>query len=134
MPSCAVSTCTNTDRKLDLGFSFHHFPRDKKRSKLWKEKCKRKDNFSTSIAVICSDHFNSSCFVVDKVNRLLGLNERTILAVDAVPTVNMPLQFVKNVDSSRGERLMNRNIVQGNILITKYNVFKEHPAIVIYHL
>jgi hypothetical protein len=40
-----------------------------------------------SNSFVCEDHFESTCYEVDKVNKVLGLPQRRILKKDAVPTI-----------------------------------------------
>ncbi|GBO43771.1 hypothetical protein AVEN_213247-1 [Araneus ventricosus] len=48
----------------------------------------------------------------DMKNRLLGLNKKTILKPDAVPSVNLPLQDNGEDISNRSEKKRNRSILQ----------------------
>ncbi len=74
-----------------------------------------------SRARICSEHFSENDFEVDKVNRMLGLRERSVLKKGSVPTLKLPSGFqAAETDHNlkRRKMLANTNIckVEG----TKY--------------
>lgn len=87
MPCCAVAGCTNnSDNAKKLKLSFHVFPKDKNLHKQWQHFCKRKDEFNTKTARICSEHFLENNYERDLKSELLGLPPRRKLKESSVPT------------------------------------------------
>ncbi|XP_039297966.1 THAP domain-containing protein 1-like [Nilaparvata lugens] len=81
--SCAAYNCTNNVKKCK-GLSFHHFPlADKRRLREWLVKIRREEFAPTVHSVICSQHFEPSCFWNSANKRLLKPS--------AIPTIfNFP--------------------------------------------
>ena len=79
--SCVAYKCTNRQNKFS-GISFHSFPHnDKELLQKWVHNISQKDWFPKRHSLICSEHFEQSCFVVrpGKKGRCLNPN--------AVPTI-----------------------------------------------
>ena len=116
MPSCAVATCTNTNRNIgNRNIHFHRFPKDKKLSRIWILKCKRLDEININNAVICSIHFLEEDYSEDKMNKLLGKKERTILKPGSIPSQNLPkLSVVTKCQLSRQKRYFGRDVGNKN--------------------
>ncbi|XP_039294324.1 THAP domain-containing protein 1-like [Nilaparvata lugens] len=88
--SCAAFNCTNNVKKRkDL--SFHRFPlTDKKRLQEWLVKIRREGFVPTIYSVICSEHFEPSCFWQNPNKKLL--------MPSAIPTIfNFPGSLKKRV-------------------------------------
>ncbi|GBM33484.1 THAP domain-containing protein 1 [Araneus ventricosus] len=60
--------------------TFHSFPKDETRRKLWESKLKRENFKATNYSRICSRHFSEDCFEREKLGG-------TWLKKDAVPTI-----------------------------------------------
>ena len=86
--SCKNGQCTE-------GKSIHEFPnkqKDTKRYQLWVKFVRRHRPqwTSTNSSVLCSDHFEESCFTKNRAIALqLGMKMK--LKPDAIPTVDEPL-------------------------------------------
>lgn len=77
---CAVALCTNGSLK-NPGLSFHAFPGEKKRRRMWKIFCRRADQFEVSSnSTICCQHFK-----VDDFKRTL--TKRRVLKPTAFPSI-----------------------------------------------
>jgi len=95
MPSCAIALCDNTHLSLKAitkKLTFHRFPVDKIVCSIWVSKCKRKDKINPKNAVICSNHFEETDFVIDRASEVLGMHYRRKLKTGTIPTKNLPLQ------------------------------------------
>lgn len=96
---CAVFGCSE---KGENGLvKLFRFPKDKKMCKIWQNKCKRSDAFSTIHTRICSKHFSKSQYN-DKVRlkySLLKTAPRNIrlLKPNAEPDINLPKQLFGSV-------------------------------------
>uniref|UniRef100_A0A8C4R2W2 THAP-type domain-containing protein n=1 Tax=Eptatretus burgeri TaxID=7764 RepID=A0A8C4R2W2_EPTBU len=79
MPSCAAINCSNQQTK-GSGKTFHLFPRRSPNLlRQWILKVRRKKWVPSSRSVLCSDHFEESCF--DRTGAVVRLK------MDAVPTL-----------------------------------------------
>ena len=84
MVICAVATFksrTGCSNKV----SFHRFPANAENAKIWKNLCKRKDDFNLKTFRICLINFEVDCFQKDLQNELLGLPLRHILLPFSIP-------------------------------------------------
>lgn len=83
---CCVPQCTsNTQRKANENLSFHKFPEDVERQRLWIRAIRRdvgKDFNLNKHTKICSLHFTESCYELQTLYRV-----RRRLKSDAVPSV-----------------------------------------------
>ena len=114
MPSnCAIATCKNYEKsvKRDKSISYHLFPKDKKLAALWLNKCRRKDKVNLKSARVCSIHFTEEEIIIDRINRTLGLKERTKLKKGAIPSLHLPVpEPIKiTTPSERAVRLKKRH-------------------------
>ncbi|XP_026329014.1 THAP domain-containing protein 2-like [Hyposmocoma kahamanoa] len=85
MVTCAVVNCKNTSAKTSKnkdGITFHRFPRDKERRRLWEQAVDRRDWTSTASSTVCSEHFEARDFYLTES----GLRR---LAIDSVPSINI---------------------------------------------
>ena len=110
MPNnCAIAGCLNWRGKSqtdssDVILSFHRFPKDEVLCKTWVNRCCRQDLVNPKTALICSVHFEESCFVRDLRNELLGLPTRRILQDNALPTKRLPYKKSPKKSPGRANR------------------------------
>lgn len=76
-----VYGCSNYPAKTP-NLSFHKFPTDENQRKVWTAAVKRKYWSPSTSSVICSDHFEKSCFQIPP-----GLSRKARLHRGAVPTI-----------------------------------------------
>ena len=91
MAQCKAWGCYNNKDK-NKGISYHRFPkRFPEIAKQWLHNCGTgidiKDLKFGANSIVCANHFEPSCYKIDKVNRSLGKPERRELYQDAVPTI-----------------------------------------------
>ena len=114
MPNCcAIAGCLNWRGKSksdssDVNISYHRFPKDEVLCKTWINRCCRKDLVNLKNALICSVHFEESCFERDFRNELLGLPIRRILQDDALPTKCLPYKKSPKKSPGRTNRARKR--------------------------
>lgn len=121
---CAVAGCsTDNQSKKGEKYPLYRFPKhDKKTCGIWKNACKRDDNFNLKTARICAKHFHADDFKRDLQSELLGYVSKNIrqLKQDALPTLNLPNKKKENSINSeaRKNRVATRNNKKGirNIL------------------
>ncbi|KAK6174114.1 hypothetical protein SNE40_017451 [Patella caerulea] len=82
MPSCAAIKCTNRQYK-GCGQTFHRFPSKEEEKKLWLEKVKRENFVPSPKAVLCSDHFEASCF--DRTGQTVRLKQNSLPTIFKFP-------------------------------------------------
>ena len=86
--TCVAAGCNKSNSD---GVSLHKFPRDKTLRKKWIDQVKRhRDKWEpTDYSVLCSNHFEKSCFMPDRVlMQSLGMGKKKpCLKPDAVPTL-----------------------------------------------
>ena len=86
--TCAAAGCSNTNSD---GISLFKFPKDKLMRKKWADQVKRhREKWEpTDHSVLCSKHFEESCFSSDQLLTVsLGLGKKKAsLKSDAVPTL-----------------------------------------------
>ena len=86
--TCVAAGCSNTNSD---GVSLFQFPKDKVMRKKWADQVKRhRDKWEpTDHSVLCSKHFEQSCFSTDQLlAQSLGLGKfKPSLKSDAVPTL-----------------------------------------------
>lgn len=86
---CVAAGCNKTHK--DDGVSLYLFPKDVALRKKWADQVKRtRDKWEpTEHSVLCSDHFEDSCFEQDcKLSIAMGLGKRKPrLKADAIPTL-----------------------------------------------
>lgn len=86
--TCVAAGCNNTNKD---GVSLHKFPKDPVLKKKWIEQVKRhRDKWEpTEYSVVCSQHFENSCFVPSSALMLsLGVGKKkSSLKLDAIPTI-----------------------------------------------
>ena len=104
-------SCTNG--QYTEGKSIHEFPhkeKDKNRHQAWVRFVrKHRPNWSsTNSSVLCSDHFNDSCFTKNREIALrLGMKRK--LKPDAVPTIDFSFtEAADNIDQSLTDRAKRR--------------------------
>ena len=89
MPNCSANGCSNSNiRNKEL--SWFHFPLKRPELKQWLHNCGQ--NGCTKYSVVCSAHFEESCFKDDIYHRLMGQDpskrrRRRLLKQGAVPTI-----------------------------------------------
>ena len=97
MKTCVAAGCNKSNRD---GVSLHKFPNDEVLRKKWMDQVKRhRDKWEpTEYSVLCSLHFEQSCFTADTIlTQSLGLGKKkATLKPDAVPTL-----FTKQVTLKR---------------------------------
>ncbi|KAL1488226.1 hypothetical protein ABEB36_015181 [Hypothenemus hampei] len=106
MPGCAVSNCSNYNKKTKgTGVKYFSFPKDFKMCNKWFSMCNRKDPVNFKNACICSIHFSEDAFDIPMQQRLLGYAPKTArrLKPDAMPTLNLPNR-PENVEDSVKKR------------------------------
>ena len=93
---CAVESCPNPN-----GIIYHSFPHKSELQELWIEACGRK-NLIPCIknAKICSRHFSSDSYERDLRNELLGLPVRKKLKSNAIPTLLLNENLIKEPKSA----------------------------------
>ncbi|XP_068630585.1 THAP domain-containing protein 1 [Battus philenor] len=88
MVSCVVPNCKNSSGKASKnkdGITFHRFPRDKQRKKLWDVAVNREEGWSsTPSSTVCSEHFAPNDFNLTES----GLRR---LASNAIPSINISI-------------------------------------------
>ena len=86
--TCVAAGCNNTNKD---GVNLFKFPKEKTLRKRWADQVKRhRDKWDpTDHSVLCSKHFEESCFAVDTLlAETLGLRKKKArLNLDAVPTI-----------------------------------------------
>ncbi len=86
--TCVAAGCNNSNQD---GVSLHKFPSNSALRKKWVDQVKRhRDKWEpTAYSVLCSQHFEPSCFMADSIlSQSLGLGKkRACLKPDAVPTL-----------------------------------------------
>ncbi|XP_042911054.2 uncharacterized protein [Parasteatoda tepidariorum] len=86
-------------------YTFHNFPRDEKRKRLWEKQLRRKNFKVSQNTKICSKHFTADCFDAEKFGG-------TWLKKDAVPTIfdfSVPDHLSKKLDPPEPESVSNPN-------------------------
>ncbi|KAL1490052.1 hypothetical protein ABEB36_012796 [Hypothenemus hampei] len=111
---CAVYGCVsdNQSENFTVGTKFVGFPKEKHLQSVWKNLCKRKDNFSVKYARICSKHFSESDYKRNLKHELLGYvpDKYRPLKKNAVPSITLPLKSIENsVSNERTIRQEKRN-------------------------
>ncbi|CAL1269962.1 unnamed protein product [Larinioides sclopetarius] len=97
--SCCAYGCT--ERYLKEGpITFHRFPKDEIRRKLWEKQLRRENFISNNNTRICSKHFEAECFENE--------HERKRLKPDAIPT-----KFELPDHLQRNEKPIKRRIEEG---------------------
>lgn len=90
MPYCMVPGCTNDSKtSKEKEISYHRLPKDKKLSKIWIEKTKRKNPPKRESCYVCSEHFEPQCFNRSFKFELAGQKDKKTLIPGAVPTIFM---------------------------------------------
>ncbi|GLH13650.1 uncharacterized protein GBIM_18179 [Gryllus bimaculatus] len=70
------------------GVTFHSFPKDEARKKVWVQKLRRENFTPTKFSKVCSKHFEENCFDREKFGGVW-------LKADAVPTIfNFPKRLI----------------------------------------
>ncbi len=86
--TCVAAGCNNSNQD---GVSLHKFPSNSTLRKKWVDQVKRhRDKWEpTAYSVLCSQHFEPSCFMADSIlSQSPGLGKkRASLKPDAVPTL-----------------------------------------------
>lgn len=82
MVSCAACCQTKNAKTREIGVSFHRFPKDPERRKIWTAFVKKKDWEPSTSAFLCSLHFAADCF--DRTS-LCNIRLKEL----AVPTVSI---------------------------------------------
>ena len=100
--TCVAAGCSNTYKE---GVSLFHFPKDSVMRKKWADQVKKiRDKWEpTDHSVLCSKHFEESCFETDTLLMgSLGLGKKKIyLKADAVPTLfSKPISALKRTTPS----------------------------------
>lgn len=99
MVICAVIGCNNNNNRKrknniylnETTITFHTFPKDNDVRKIWMNKCRRKDEFNSNTARICSVHFRPDHYERDLKSELLNYEPRIKrLKKDAFPTEHLP--------------------------------------------
>ena len=97
MKTCVAVGCNKSNSD---GVSLHKFPNDKVIRKKWVDQVKRhRDKWEpTQYSVLCSLHFEQSCFTADTIlTQSLGIGKKkATLKPDAIPTL-----FTKPVTPKR---------------------------------
>ncbi len=87
---CVAAGCNNSNQD---GVSLHKFPSNSALMKKWVDQVKRhRDKWEpTAYSVLCSQHFEPSCFMADSIlSQSLGFGKkRACLKPDAVPTLSL---------------------------------------------
>ncbi|GBM08818.1 DNA transposase THAP9, partial [Araneus ventricosus] len=91
--------------------TFHCFPKDETRRKLWESKLKRENFKATNYSTICSRHFSEGCFEREKLGG-------TWLKKDAVPTIFDFPSHLKREDNER-------KAPKERIILKRQNSFEE---------
>lgn len=115
---CAVAVCNNSREKaLKQGrdLKFYVFPKDQMLKNEWAACCRREGHWNPSSSRICGDHFAEDDFERDLANELLGLPIRKFLKKDAVPSLLLTPDDVKNASTDqklqkRGQKLPTEKI------------------------
>lgn len=82
--------CSNNDRKKKVeGLSFHAFPKDLKRAKMFTYMCRRSDQINVATARVCSLHFKDEDFDVSDAMVIYGFKARKRLKPDAIPSLRL---------------------------------------------
>ena len=86
--NCVAANCSNT---YGHGVSLFKFPKDRALRQKWirnVQKTRANWDGPSEHSVLCSQHFESSCFEVDsELAAQMGIQKRRRLKPDAVPTV-----------------------------------------------
>ncbi|XP_057660974.1 THAP domain-containing protein 1-like [Diorhabda carinulata] len=89
MVSCVDCSCSNTPKNKSLGITFHSFPKDSEKNKLWKNFVNKPNWTPTRTSVLCSQHFTNECF--DRTSML-----KVRLHPNALPTIKVDrLKYVR---------------------------------------
>ena len=109
--NCVAANCSNT---YGQGVSLFKFPKDPELRQKWIKNIQRtRANWSGpgEHSVLCSQHFESSCFEVDsELAAQMGIQKRRRLKPDAVPTlfdrpaIQLPSQSQSECDPSGSSR------------------------------
>lgn len=86
MVYCAAFGCHN-DSKKERNVSFHRFPKNENLRKRWIAKLSRENFEISKHTVLCSEHFEPTCFERDLGAELLGTKPKSTLKSDAIPTL-----------------------------------------------
>ena len=110
---CTVYGCgvDNQAKYFSPDIKFFSFPKDKKMLDIWKNLCKRDDDFNVKNARICSKHFSDSDYESNLQHELLGYKPKKYrpLKKEAIPSKNLPNKPAKeNSTSCREERFKKR--------------------------
>ncbi|KAF2903773.1 hypothetical protein ILUMI_02400 [Ignelater luminosus] len=82
---------------------YHRFPKNKSVRDIWLQKCGRGGKWNWESCFICSVHFRNDDYVRDLQAELLGIARRKLLNENAVPSLFLPNEHVKEEDKSDGE-------------------------------
>ena len=122
--TCAVAMCPSPK-----DCSYHNFPRDINRQKLWIKLCKRKDPINPKTARICSLHFKPEDFERDLRNELLNLPLRKILRLGSIPSLfllpdhgklcqdSSPKKRMRDSRCERAEKRIKKELVSSKIIM-----------------
>ncbi|KAL5239476.1 hypothetical protein ACI65C_006886 [Semiaphis heraclei] len=105
--------CKKAQGSLDHAVSFHRFPKDPIQRNIWLQNCKLENTARIEHKTLCSDHFNSSCYI-SNTNRLLKNAVPTIfpggeehLMPEVVETLDQPAEIVTGQFSATQENMRN---------------------------
>jgi hypothetical protein len=133
--SCCAVNCQSRNTKL-CTLSFHKFPfSDTDLLKKWKSAVKRKKwEPKKESSVLCSLHFEDSCFKSDLIPHRLGktyeerkksvLRKRKVLKKDAVPTI---FDYNSKVPPKKARRVLNRLPILSSQSSTSVQTSHELP-------
>lgn len=121
---CAVFGCkSDTRTKNGEKFQLFRFPKNEKMQGIWKNFCKRDDNFNLNTARICSKHFNAHDLISNVQNELFKYSKKHHpLKPDVMPKLYFPdKQVESHANESNRNRLTQKvdNIVNNDILETR---------------
>ena len=127
--TCSVAICPSPKDT-----SYHSFPKDINRQKLWIKLSKRKDPINPKTAKICSLHFKPEDFERDLKHELLNLPLRKIFKPGSIPSLNLlPTSVPHHQDSSpkkrKSESLCNRAAKRLRTEIVRKGIIKLQGVI-----
>ncbi|XP_072396484.1 uncharacterized protein [Diabrotica undecimpunctata] len=113
---CDVFGCNvdNQSKNFNTNIKFFSFPKDKKLLCVWKQLCKRANNFNITNARICSLHFNSDDYERNLKHDLLGYSPKNFryLKKEAIPSQNLAKAGKDKLHSGREQRYAKRQSKQ----------------------
>ncbi len=128
------SCCNNSKTK---GINLHRFPKDPNINRQWvKFVRKRRPNFDPKLysnPVLCSDHFEASCYTKSLAGQLEGFDTsktKKFLQRDAVPTIYLVSTNKEEKPKSPSKR--ERRKVSKNIHLVIFNFI--HQVNIAYHM